>query len=72
MILPPPGLTTVRYVNVLRPHVTPMRRQMRRDFILIQDNARSHVAVRDCLKVNNIELLLHLTNSVDINSVHPA
>ena len=45
VILPPPGVTAVRYVEeILRLHVIPMRRQMGQNFISMQDNSRPHTA----------------------------
>lgn len=58
VILPLPDLTMRRYINeVLRSHEIPMLWQMGRDFILMQGNARHHVAPRKYLEVNNMELL---------------
>lgn len=72
VIIPPPGLTAGRYLNeVLRPHVIPMRRQMGRNFILMQDNARPHTAriTRTYLEENNVEVLPHPANSPDLNPI---
>ncbi|EFN72429.1 hypothetical protein EAG_00034, partial [Camponotus floridanus] len=57
VIIPPPGLTGERYVQeILRPHIIPMRRRMRRNFILMHDNARPHIAriALNFLEENNI------------------
>ena len=72
VIIPAPGLTAGRYLNeVLRPHVIPMRRQMSRNFILMQDNARPHTAriTRTYLEENNVEVLPHPANSPDLNPI---
>lgn len=70
--VPSPGITVVHYVeDILRLQVIPMRRWMRHNFILIQDNARPHTAriVLNILKEHNIEVLPHLLVSSDLNSI---
>lgn len=43
-ILPPPAITSIRYVNdILRPHVLPLRR-LHPNLVYMQDNARPHTA----------------------------
>lgn len=68
--VPPPGMTAVRSIaETLRPHVILMRRQMGRNFILMQDNARPHTAriVVNFLEDNNIEMLPPM--SPDLNPI---
>ncbi|CAD6207872.1 GSCOCG00012710001-RA-CDS [Cotesia congregata] len=66
-------LTTDRYVDeILRPHVLPMRtRMVARRFILMQDNARPHTAVRTrtFLRANNVTTLNHPAMSPDLNPI---
>lgn len=72
VILPFPGVTAVRYIEeVLRPHVLPMRCQRGRNFLLMQDNARPHIArtVLNFFTENNIEVLPHPPNSPDLNPI---
>lgn len=71
VILPPPAMTSVRYVNdVLRPHVLPLR-HLHRNFVFMQDNARPHTAniTRRFFQEHNIPLLPHPANSPDLNPI---
>lgn len=66
-------LTADRYVNEnLQPHVLPMRARIgARRFILMQDNARPHTAVRTrtFLRDNNVTTLNHPAMSPDLNPI---
>lgn len=66
-------LTAERYVNeILEPHVLPMRRQMGENrFILMQDNARPHTAIRtrNFLLINNVTTINHPPMSPDLNPI---
>lgn len=71
VILPPPAVTSVRYVNdILRPHILPLHR-FHRNFIFMQDNARPHTAntTRRFFELHNITLLDHPANSPDLNPI---
>lgn len=59
------GITYTGYDIYRKFYVIPMRRQMGRNFILMQDNARPHTAriVHNFLKENSIEILPHLYES---------
>jgi len=57
--------------EILRNCVIPMRRQMARNFMLMQDNARSHMAriTAQFLEDNNIQVLSHPPMSPDLNPI---
>lgn len=75
VLVPPPGLTAVRYVNeILRPHVLPLRQQIGNQFKFQQDNARPHTAnvtTRYCDE-NDITVLRHPPCSPDMNPIEHA
>lgn len=71
VILPPPAMTSVRYINdILRPHVLPQSR-LHRNFVFMQDNARPHTAniTRRFFEQYQITLLNHPANSPDLNPI---
>lgn len=71
VILPPPAMTGVRYINdILRPHVLLLNRTCR-NFIFMQDNARPHTAniTRRFFQRHAIRLLNHPANSPDLNPI---
>ena len=71
VILPPPAMTSARYVSdILRPHILPLR-QIHRNFVFMQDNARPHTAnvTRRFFEEHNIALLPHPANSPDLNPI---
>lgn len=70
VILLPPGLTSVHYVDeVLRFYVLLLRNNMGEDFILMQDNTRAHTArhTRNFSQRNNITVLDHPPLNLDPN-----
>jgi len=71
VVLPAPGMTAVRYVEILQPHVLPMSRRIGRNFILMQDNAQPHTAgiTREFMAENSIRLLPHPAVSPDLNPI---
>lgn len=63
VIFPRGGLTVVRYVDeILRPVVLPLRQRRGNHFLLMQDNARPHVArhMQQFLPNNQIRILEHV------------
>ena len=71
VILPPPAMTSNRYINdVLRPHVLPLRR-LHQNFVFMQDNARPHTAnvTRRFFERHDVTLLPHPPNSPDLNPI---
>lgn len=67
VVLPLPELTMVHYINeILHLHVIPMCRRI--DFILMHNNARSHVAARYYLEVSIIKFLPNPANILDLYS----
>ena len=72
VILPPPAMTSIRYVNdVLQPHILPLKRQLRQNFVFMQDNARPHTAniTQQFFQRHDIALLNHPSNSPDLNPI---
>jgi len=72
VILSPSRITAKCYVKeILRLHIISMRRQMGRNFILMYENARPHIAsiVLNFLKENNIETLLHPSMSSNLSFI---
>lgn len=62
VVIPPPPLNAQRYVDeILRLHVIPQCHNVGHQFLLIQDNARSHTArvTRHFLEQNDINTLPH-------------
>jgi transposase len=72
VVIPPPGMTAVRYINeILRPHVLPFRERIGDQFILMHDNARPHTAAltREFLQNRDITVLDHPAISPDLNPI---
>lgn len=71
VILPHPAMTSVCYVNdVLRPHILPLR-QLHRNFVFMQDNARPHTTniTWRFFDRHDIQLLPHPANSPNLNPI---
>ncbi|KMQ83713.1 transposable element tc3 transposase [Lasius niger] len=72
VVMLPPGMTAVRYINeILRPHVLPFRERIGDQFILMHDNASPYTAAltREFLQNPDITVLDHPTISPDLNPI---
>jgi len=71
VIVPPPAMTSARYISaILQRQVLPLS-QRRRNFIFMQDNIRPHVSnlAQRFFERHNITLLHHPACSPDLNPI---
>jgi len=72
VLLPPPGVTALRYKNeILQPYVVPLANRYRPNFCFQHDNARPHTArlCTDYLQQNDVLIMAWPPNSPDVNII---